>query len=193
MTLFTPPIKFHPCHYPKWFTSETRHHLHKVHSLRKCYKHNLSISNISKLSVAESVLQSDITDACINYQSELINNFAHHNDFKIYKYISSICKEAKIPKVLTYASQNLTSPIDKINAFNICCHSNFNTNTSDISFENLPYPDKSLCSFTITKHEVYTGFADPDSTKAMGGDGIPPLFLKHCVTALVDPVHYLFS
>ena len=27
----------------------------------------------------------------------------------------------------------------------------------------------------------------------MGGDGIPPLFLKHCVTALVDPVHYLFS
>ena len=27
----------------------------------------------------------------------------------------------------------------------------------------------------------------------MGGDGIPPLFLEHCATALVDPVYYLFS
>ena len=108
--------------------------------------------------------------------------------------MSKISKSlAAIGTVFTYTSQKLTSPIDKANVFNICLHSTFNTNTSDISFDNLPFPDKSLCSLTITKHDVYTALADLDSTKAMGGDGILPLFLKHCATALVDPVHYLFS
>ena len=100
-------------------------------------------------------------------------------------------KKLKSLKVLRISPK--TSSIDKAKAFKNWFHSTFNTYTSDISFDNLPFPAKSLCSLTLTKHDVYTALANLNPTKAMGGDGIPPLFLKYCAAALVDPVHYLFS
>ena len=89
-----------------------------------------------------------------------------------------------------------TSPIEKANLFNEFFYSVFNTTSvslSSLSLSHLTFPDSSLCSITICEEDVYSVFTSLDSSKAVGGDNIPPLILEHCAGALSKPLHHLFS
>ena len=72
-------------------------------------------------------------------------------------------------------------------------HSVFNSCRTDVAVADLPYPDNSLCSVTIAEEDTYAVLSSLNPTKAMGGDGIPPVVLKRCAVALTEPVHHLFS
>ena len=53
-------------------------------------------------------------------------------------------------------------------------------------------PASSLCSIDISLEDTFLALSSCDPSKAMGGDGIPPMILKHAASALAEPVHHLF-
>ena len=193
ISLYTPVIKKRSHHQPPWFTSSIWHQLHRVHSLRTKCKHNPSPHNASILSAAESTLHTDISTARVAFESLLVDTFAYSKDSKIYDYIRIFSKSGGIPSVLQYQSQTLTAATDKANAFNDFFHSVFNSSCMDVALTDLPFPATSLCSISITMEDTFAVLATLDPSKAMGGDGIPPIVLQQCAAALVEPVHHLFS
>ena len=50
-----------------------------------------------------------------------------------------------------------------------------------------------LSEFNIADSEVLNVLLNLDTTKAMGPDGIPPVVLQRCATALYQPLCYLFN
>ena len=194
IALFTPPVTKKSQHYPKWFNSSVRHQLHKVHSLRKQYKKHTSPHRSSCLSSAESHLQTEILNARVNYESTLVQTFAFSNDSKIYNYMKSFSKNSGIPAILQYQSSLFTSATDKANAFNKFFHSVYNSSScTDIALDVLPFPNESLCSISITSDDTFQALCSLNPSKAMGGDGIPPIVLHHCAAALFEPIHHLFE
>ena len=146
ISLYTLVIKKRSHLQPPWFTSSIRHQLHKVHSLRKKCKHNLSPHNAFILSAAESTLHTDISTARVAFESPLVDAFAYSKDSKIYDYIRSFSKSGGIPSVLQYQSQTLTAATGKANAFNDFFHSVFNSSCMDVALTDLPFPATSLSS-----------------------------------------------
>ena len=49
-----------------------------------------------------------------------------------------------------------------------------------------------LGDISIQESEVYELLISLNTSKAMGCDGISPMLLKHCATALFQPLHHLF-
>ena len=151
---------------------------------------NPSPHNASILSAAESTLHTDISTARVAFESSLVDAFAYSKDSKIYDYIRSFSKSGGIPSVLQYQSQTLTG---KANVFNDFFHFVFNSSCTDVALTDLPFPATSLCSISITMEDTFAVLATLDPSKAMGGDGIPPIVLQQCAAAFVEPVHHLFS
>ena len=89
-------------------------------------------------------------------------------------------------------STPLNRDIDKVNAFNNHFYSVFNKDSTDLPSSDLQYLG-SLCHITITEAEVYNTLVRFDISKAMGPDGILPIVLSKCASALYKPLHYLFN
>lgn len=75
--------------YPKWYNSTTRHLIHRVRSSRKKARLNGSVSNISKLETNEKELCDHMEISKSIYEAQLVEEFAHNNSNKIYKYYSA--------------------------------------------------------------------------------------------------------
>ena len=196
ISLYSPPLKRRSKLQPRWFHSGIRHQINKVHSLRRHCSTHPSPERLSKLSLAESKLHHDISNARVTYESRLVSNFAFSNDFAIYNYIKSFSNCRGIPPTVSHGSVSATSPTEKANLFNEFFYSVFNS--TSVSFPSsslslLPFPDSSLCSIDISEEEVYCVLTSLDPSKATGGDGIPPLILKYCADSLSKPLLHLFS
>ena len=94
---------------------------------------------------------------------------------------------------MNYQSSTITSDLDKANAFNKFFNSVFNSTSTDVSLNCLNFPNKSLCSISISESDTFLALSSLDPSKSMGGDGIPPIVLQRCATALTEPVYYLFT
>ena len=104
--MFTPRVKLRSNSHPKWFTSETRHRLNCVHTLRKKSKKHPTHNNIFKLEEAESLLADHMRVAKSSYESNLVNDFAHKNNYKIYRYINGLLKRDVMPPIMHYDNAN---------------------------------------------------------------------------------------
>ena len=192
--MFTLSTKTRRQHHPIWFNSTIRNNLHKIHTLRKQQKRNPSQQKLAHLQSAESLLQTEISNSRINFESSLLTNYASSKDGKIFTYIKSFStNNNSIPPVMNYQSSTITSDLDKANAFNKLFNSVFNSTSTDVSLNCLNFPNKSLCSISISESDTFLALSSLDPSKAMGGDGIPPIVLQRCATALTEPVYYLFT
>ena len=86
MSLFVPKVKLWAHQRSKWFTASIQNHLNKVHSLRKKARSTPSPQNLSNLALSESLLQADIAEAKLNYESHLVSTFAANKNYKIFNY-----------------------------------------------------------------------------------------------------------
>ena len=179
---------------PKWFNSEIRNNLHKIHSLRRRCKRCPSAENTSLLSNAELLLQVQMSEAKVKFETSLVNNFAVSNDSTIYKYIKSLSGQDKIPPTVFHNSVTASTPTDKATLFSKYFHSVFNSTASSVQQpKSSMFPSQALSSVTLFVHDTYDALASLDPSKAMGIDGIPPGVLKFTVDALYKPIHHLFS
>ena len=157
-----------------------------------CLDKHPSEQNKLKLENNETLLQAEISNAKADYESTLISNFSHSNS-KIYKYIRSLTNSNCIPCSVYYDSISANSDSAKASLFNKFFFSVFTKASShpvspdDIDHHNM------LSEFNISDSEVLNVLLNLDTTKAMGPDGIPPIVLQRCATALYQPLCYLFN
>ena len=59
-----------------------------------------------------------MTEAKSNYEQNLINNYANHNNLLIFKYISSITKSDSLPQQMYLGADTATCDQDKARLFN---------------------------------------------------------------------------
>jgi len=90
---FTPKVRMRSHPHPKWFTSEIRHKLNIVLSLRKKTKSSPSEANTAHLKVVEDQLTHMIHTAKLNFETKLADDFSSNKSI-VYKYLrehQSVC------------------------------------------------------------------------------------------------------
>ena len=112
---------------------------------------------------------------------------------KIYRYIRSLSGHVSLPDIMYWDSTSAQSDSDKANLFNKFFHSVFTVDIESTTPHVSTLPASSLCSIDISLEDTFLALSSCDPSKAMGGDGIPPMILKHAASALAEPVHHLFS
>ena len=191
--LFIPMVRLKSRQYPKWFSSNIRHDINCLRTLRKKCKLHPSPASLSKLSRLESLLESKISLAKSTYETNLIHQFATNNSSKIYKHIRSFTGLSSIPTTVEFNSVFGTADSDKASLFNSYFHSIFTHSCFELPpLDTLSTPASTICDFTITSSEVFEALTSLDPTKATGIDGIGPRLLKECAHTLYTPFHYLF-
>ena len=71
-------------------------------------------------------------------------------------YIKNFCtNDNSIPPVMNYQSSTITSDLDKPMPSNKFFHSVFNSTSTDVSLNCLTFPNKSLCSISISETETF--------------------------------------
>ena len=131
--MFTPRVKLRSNSHPKWFTSETRHQLNCVHTLRKKAKKHPTPHNSSKLEEAESQLADHMRVAKSNYESKLVSDYAHRSNYKIYRYINGLLKRDMMPPIMHYDSSTASADCTKANLFNMFFGSIYTKPTTDFA------------------------------------------------------------
>ena len=126
-------------------------------------------------------------------QTALVRKFASSKNPSIYRYIKSFVEASDLSATLAYNSTTATSDLDKANAFINYFYSVFYQNSSHICLSDLPFLTKSFCFVTFSKEDTYKTLTSLDPTNAMGDDSIPPIVIKHCAVALLEPVHHIFT
>ena len=76
------------------------------------------------------LLQAQMNEAKVKFETSVVNNFAFSNDSTIYKYIKSLSGQDKIPPTVFHNSVTASTPIDKSTLFNKYFHSVFNSTAS---------------------------------------------------------------
>ena len=108
-SLFIPKVKLKSHQPPKWFTPVIRHHLNRIHTLRKSAKHNPSPHNLRKLQNEEHKLETLMNKAQTEYESQLFNNTSNNCKFT-FRYLHSISKLNCIPQQAHFHSMSSNSP-----------------------------------------------------------------------------------
>ena len=117
INIYTPKVLIRPHQRPKWFTPAIKHHLNKIHSLRKRVKSSSSPSSITKLLLAESSLQKEMEQAKTIFEHNLVSNFAFKKDHRIFKYINIISHHS-IPASVHFGNTTAHSDFHKASLFN---------------------------------------------------------------------------
>ena len=190
---YVPKVVSRQHQHPVWFNSGIKHELNRIHTMRrKCQLHPTP-NNKSKLTTAEAHLQLRMSNAKMDYESALINNFAFSNNSKIFNYVSSLSKNNQSPTAMYYNGHCSSDSFEKAQMFNKYFYSVFTRTSSPYRtiFENSK-PDKLLRTINIHYTEVFEALVSLDSSKAMGIDRISPKILKNCATSLCEPITFLY-
>ena len=193
--LYTPRVSSRSHEKPKWFTSDLRHTLNCVHSLRRKQSKKPSANLQIKLADAELSLQKDMIAAKAAFESSLIHNFATTNSNKIFKYISSVNKSCTLPTTMCFKDISESSDKGIAQLFNNYFFSVYTDNCpSDFSIDTLSNNNNGYFNDVyFTPYDILDILSSLDLNKAMGIDHLSPKVLRHCAPALHLPIYHLFS
>ena len=83
INLYIPKVKRRWLKYPCWFTSEIKHHLNCLRTLKRRTTAHPTVCNQSKLKSSMKHLQDKIISAKTSYETQLIKRFASNNNSNI--------------------------------------------------------------------------------------------------------------
>jgi hypothetical protein len=184
INLYIPKVKRRWLKYPCWFTSEIKHHLNCLRTLKRRTTAHPTVCNQSKLKSSMKHLQDKIISAKTSYETQLIKTFASNNNSKFFKYINSITGNNTIPPVVNFESSTALTDYEKATLFNF--HSVFTQSSFVLPpSDELPTPEASLSNIVISESDVFTALTSLDPSKAMGIDCVGPKILtKMCTCTL---------
>ena len=169
-----------------WYNSEIRH---TINCLRTARKMPPTPNSLSKIQSLESHLSSLIISAKSNFEHKL----STQSTSKIFRYIRSFLPSSSVPPIISLDSCTGSSDYERATLFNTFFHSVFTQSSFLIPpLESLPTPTTTLSDIGISEMDVYEALSSLDTTKAEGHDHIGPKILKHCASALFEPLHHLF-
>ena len=155
MHLFIPIVRLKQKQ-PRWFTSDIRHHLNHIRTLKRKFK-KCPATNLSKLQSCEIELQHKFVAAKINYESDLIQSTAHGNISRIYKYIDNITGHSSIPPIISQDLFEAVTNLEKANLLNSYFHSVFTKSSIHLPDIGLPLlPPSYLSDIFIDDSDVFS-------------------------------------
>ena len=131
---YIPKIRINSHRPPKWFNSDIRHLLNRVHSLRRKVNRSPTPYLSEKLSFLEQSLQDLMTTTRTQFEASLFQDYSK-NSKAIHRYLNMFTSSSVIPNQVNLNDTSATSPLDKANLFNQYFHSVYApySSTSDIS------------------------------------------------------------
>ena len=197
VSLFAPVVKLRKNKsYPKWYTPEIKHQLNRTRFFRKRAKLSPTPSNIARIQSEQDILSQLMISTKLTFEANLVDEFAHRNSNKIYKYINSILKNDNLPDCMYFGSQSASSDLDKATLFNKFFKSVYSCSdiqTFESRISQISPCSSSLVDIHITEQEVFTALSNLDPSKASGLDCIGPKILRTCCYGLYEVLTHLFS
>ena len=134
-----------------------------------------------------------IKSAKANFECSLVDLLKGGDSSTIYKYVRNFTGSNGIPQTIYLGNVCATTDSDKVSLFNKYFHYIYSSVHCDLSSSfDFPQTSQMLGDISIQESEVYELLISLNTSKAMGCDGISPMLLKHCATALFQPLHHLF-
>ena len=195
-TLCIPKVKLRAYQPPKWFTSEIRHRLNCIHSLRRRAKKHSTTYLSAKLISEERELENLMIRSKIEYEAKLLNDKPYCSK-RVYRYLHSVSKHSCIPQSVFLGDITAHTPTEKAHLFNQYFHSiyqSYNHDTlANFDFHCTLSSSSLLQEFLCDEHEVFNILTSLDTSKATGVDSIGPKILKSCAISLYTPITLLFK
>ena len=94
---------------------------------------------------------------------------------------------------MSFNSQCASDSSGKANLFNKLFYSVFTRSSLCSSNQTFPSNHDHISFISCEDDEVFRILSTLDGSKAVGIDGISPLFLRHCAVALTPPLTRLFN
>ena len=95
-----------------------RHKLHCIHTLRHKHTKHPTVHNKVKLDQDETDLQQLMVKEKDKYEAQLIYNYSHSNNYKIFHYISTLKGHTNLPVEMCYGENVATDDLKKAKLFN---------------------------------------------------------------------------
>ena len=190
-TRFIPSFKQSPENIPRWYTSEIRHNLKRLRTLRRLLRKKETPTRLNKLSQLTHQFQCMTARAKENYIKRLISDF-NRNPQKIYSHLKQLSDVNSMHCSFYHNNSVITSPAQIAELFNAYFNSTFTSSDFILpSLDQLPIPSSQLSEISTNQSEVFELLSSLDPTKSLGNDGISPKVLKHCATSLTEPLTHL--
>ena len=194
MNLFIPTVRLRARQFPAWFTPQLCHLL-KCYCTRKCkYNKHLTPNNLQQLVWAHCSFHDANVASKSAYENNLINGYATRNDPKIFQYIKKFTKSDALPTQLHDDFDLADTDYSKAELLNKYFFSVFTKiNCLEPNPDELHSIDNSLDEIYLTVSEVFQALIKLNPNNAGGIDNITPTVLRNFASALVVPLHYLFT
>ena len=191
---YVPTVPITTVNQPKWFTPSIRHKVKCLRTLKRRFAAHPTEKAKQKIKSMESELQHLTAQAKTEYESQLVLNFAHSNNNKIFQYISSIRGHTNLPTQMFHNSYQATNDQEKAQLFNTYFYSVFSTNdNAPVSVLPTCSRDHTLHDVEIIESEVLVILNSLDVNKAAGIDNICPNVFRYCALSLLKPICHLFT
>ena len=191
---YIPKVKINSHHPPKWFNSDIRHLLNRIHSLRRRINRSPTPYLSEKLSSLELSLQDLMTSTRTQFEASLFKDYSKNSKL-IHRYLNMFTSSSAIPNQVHFNDKFATSSLDKADLFNHYFHSvytprSFST-VSTTNSDSSPIP--TISTISVQEEEIFCILSSLDPSKAMGADKIGPKLLRSCASSLCHPLTLLFQ
>ena len=112
---------------------------------------------------------------------------------RVFQYFHQMTKSDNLPPLMSFNSQCASDSSGKANLFNKLFYSVFTRSSLCSSNQTFPSNHDHISFISCEDDEVFRILSTLDGSKAVGIDGISPLFLRHCAVALTPPLTRLFN
>ena len=197
--LYTAINNFVPCktitesRFPSWYSPELKRLINKKKRLYHTYRRSGLREDYERYSVVrrESKIQIDFCYLMFVSRVELMipNNIKH-----FWSFVNNLRQANSLPLTMQFKNRQLDTPQDIVAAF----AEHFESCYSDHSY--VACPDTSFLTevvhlqfHTFTCSEVENKINSLDSSKGAGPDGISPLFIKKCMSALTPHLRDIYQ
>lgn len=135
----------------------------------------------------------EVIKRCFRTYIERIEEDVKLNIKAFWRYTKSKRITNNIPGRMCYQDKVGTTGEDIVNLFASHFSSIYSSNTTNNYFPSFPSSNFSIGNLQITREELLGKLQSVDLSKGAGFDGIPPIFVRFCATALVTPLLIIFE
>lgn len=189
---YTPKVKLRNSSYPVWFSIGLRRCLRsktKFHARYKLFGNPRDWDTFSALrSRSKLLLNKCFKSFIVSIESDLVLNIK-----SFWRYTKTQRITNNIPSSLFLNDRVATTGREIAELFADYFSSVYdNTNTPQYTAD---FPSSSYCitNFKIMEGHVLEKLRNIDLSKGAGPDGIPPIFIRLCASALVDPLTKIYN
>lgn len=178
--------------YPPWFDFEIINCIRLKSSAHKEFKKSKNVYYKNLFIYYRSKSKTLIEAAYKRYIFN-IQNSINCDPKKFWSFIHTKRKNTRIPGLMKFDNEELTSPEAIVNGFAEFFKSVYTTSDPNVNIEQKIYTNDSLSVLHFTEDEIQKTLKNSKNSLTTGADGIPSFLLRDCAIVLSTPLHHIFN